>query len=115
MNQSVTVLVILLLAVSYLDADEIPGPVASALNQHCADCHTGPSSKGGLDLATLTFNLDDRKVRDRWVLIHDRIKKGEMPPGSEGLPVSERLVITNALRGPVARADRADIKLHGRV
>ena len=71
MNQSVTVLVILLLAVSCLDADEIPGPVASALNQHCADCHTGPSSKGGLDLATLTFNLDDRKVRDRWVLIHE--------------------------------------------
>ena len=62
----------------------------------------------------MTFNLDDRKVRDRWVLIHDRIKKGEMPPDSEGLPVSERLVITNALRGPVAKADRADIKLHGR-
>ena len=114
MNNRVTVLFILLLVSFCLDADEIPGPVASALNQHCADCHTGPSSKGGLDLATLTFNLDDRKARDRWVLIHDRIKKGEMPPDSEDLPVSERLLITNALRGSVAKADRADIKLHGR-
>ena len=89
MNKRVTVLFILLLVIFCLDADEIPGPVASALNQHCADCHTGASSKGGLDLATLTFNLDDRKARDRWVLIHDRIKKGEMPPDSDDLPVSE--------------------------
>ena len=51
---------------------EMPEPLSNLLQQACLDCHDGDSADGGLDLATLDFKLEDRKLRDRWILIHDR-------------------------------------------
>ena len=114
MKHPLTLLIGLLLAASGLHADELPAPVAAGFKQHCVDCHDGASAEGDLDLTSLAFDLEDRAVRDRWILIHDRIDKGEMPPEPEDLPDWERASMVRALRGPVAAADRAEIAANGR-
>ena len=49
-------------------------------NQNCVDCHDGDDAEAGLDLGAIRFDLDQQDVFDHWVLIHDRIRDGEMPP-----------------------------------
>jgi len=56
------------------------GPDKAFLKTHCYDCHQGVEAEGGLDLSSLSENLADAKVTQRWVRIHDRVKSGEMPP-----------------------------------
>ena len=114
MQSTLTLLIGLLLAASVLHADELPAPVASGFKQHCVDCHDGASAEGDLDLTSLAFDLEDSAVRDRWILIHDRIDKGEMPPKPNDLPESERALMVRALRRPLAAADRAKIAKSGR-
>jgi len=48
------------------------------LRQTCDGCHNSKTSQGGLDLTTAQSG-------DRWVRIHDRIAKHEMPP--KGIPL----------------------------
>ena len=74
------VCLLLLLGAPIPTAADIPKPLNELIRQTCLDCHSGNSAEGDLDLASLNFTLDDRKVRDRWILIHDRIHAGEMPP-----------------------------------
>lgn len=114
MQSTLTLLIGLLPAASVLHADELPAPAAALFERNCVGCHDGSSRKGNLDLTALAFDLEDRAVRDRWILIHDRIDKGEMPPEPEDLPDRERASMVRALRGPVAAADRAEIAANGR-
>lgn len=58
----------------------------SFCQQYCIDCHSGDSSKGGLDLEQLSTELGDREKLGRWVRIYDRVKAGEMPPRSKPRP-----------------------------
>ena len=114
MKRTLILLIGLLLAASGLHADGLPAPVAAGFKQHCVNCHDGSSAEGGLDLTSLAFDLEDCAVQDRWILIHDRIEKGEMPPEPEDLPDSELASMVRALRGPIAAADRAKIAANGR-
>ena len=114
MKHTLSMLIGVLLSTSGLDADELPAAVAAGLKQHCVDCHNGASGEGDLDLTSVAFDLEDRAVKDRWILIHDRIDKGEMPPEPEDLPDSERMSMVRALRGAIAAADRAEIAANGR-
>ena len=114
MQPTLTLLICLLLASASLHADELPAPVAVGIKRNCVDCHDSASKKGNLDLSSLAFDLDDRVVRDRWIQVHDRIEKGEMPPEPNDLPASERALLVKALRGPLAAADRAKIEKSGR-
>ncbi|MEO2011600.1 MAG: DUF1588 domain-containing protein [Pirellulaceae bacterium] len=84
------------------------------IRQTCLDCHDGDSAEGGLDLASLPFTLDDRELRDRWILIHDRIHAGEMPPDPTMLSDPDRQTLLKALNDAIARADRADVITNGR-
>ena len=77
-------LLLLLIAVS-------PGANAAAvpsafIEQYCADCHDADEKKGGLDLTSLAWNLDERENFDRWVKVVDAVTKGEMPPKKKGRP-----------------------------
>ena len=58
------------------------------LQQHCMDCHEGTDSPGELDLATLGDELTDQEVLRRWVSVHDRLQRGEMPPADHSQPSS---------------------------
>ena len=54
--------------------------------KHCVECHDSITKKGGLDLTNLQSNLADPDTFALWVKIHDRVERGEMPPGKNRRP-----------------------------
>src|SRR5437899_9794052 len=54
------------------------------LEKHCFECHDGDMKKGGLDLTALKFDPANSTNFSAWVLVHDRVSKGEMPPPKKG-------------------------------
>ncbi|MBL8173404.1 MAG: DUF1592 domain-containing protein [Bryobacterales bacterium] len=91
-----------------------PVPVESSLTKHCSGCHSGAGAKNGLDLSSLQFNLADRATRERWVRIHDRVEKQEMPPKGVPFDARSRAAILDHLRPALDSADRADAARNGR-
>ena len=65
---------------------EKPLLVQQFLEANCFDCHAQGAAEGGLDLESLAFDPEDHLNFDRWVLIHDRVRAGEMPPPKDGIP-----------------------------
>jgi mono/diheme cytochrome c family protein len=47
------------------------------LERHCFECHDAETKKGGLDLTKLSY---DAAKPEKWVLLHDAVAAGEMPP-----------------------------------
>lgn len=84
------------------------------IEQRCIECHDKDTTKGGLDLTSLSFDLKDPATRDRWIRIYDRVEKGEMPPKAEDLPQPERTSLVKSLASSITTADHADILAHGR-
>ena len=83
-------------------------PLQPLLTAHCIDCHDGVDAEGGFDLSTLGDDLTDKETARRWVLVHDRIAKGEMPPQDE--PPIAKAQRSNALKmlsTALTTADRA--------
>lgn len=60
---------------------------ASLLAQHCSDCHADGASEGGLDLDSLSDDLNDAETFAMVVRIVDRIRNGEMPPPEDADPI----------------------------
>jgi len=50
------------------------------LKQHCFDCHGPDVQEAGLRLDRLPRDLAQADAFRKWVLIHDRVDRGEMPP-----------------------------------
>jgi len=85
------------------------------LNEHCLVCHSGPGGEGGLDLVALPRDLSDRDARERWLRVHDRIAKGEMPPEEEPrLPVADQQAFIAGLAEWMTAADRDRVRTEGR-
>jgi hypothetical protein len=63
-------------------------PFADFFGEHCVSCHSGSEPQGGLDLETLGKQLNDPRTFARYVAIHDRVERGEMPPEGES-PIEE--------------------------
>ena len=95
-------------------AGEIPESLDRLIRRACFDCHDSDSAEGGLDLASLAFTLENKKLRDRWTLIYDRIHAGEMPPDSDLLAKPDRQKLLMTLNNAIAKADRADVLANGR-
>lgn len=85
---------------------EIPNPLNTFVEAHCADCHRGHGSQGGLDFGKLGFDLGSEETTRRWVLVHDRVAAGEMPPREASQP--RRSVSTDFLRSLSAAIQRAE-------
>ena len=66
-------------------APAIPGAL-SFTEKHCASCHNDVDKEGGFDIASLKFAPDAPGNAQRWVLVHDRVKAGEMPPKEKQRP-----------------------------
>ncbi len=92
----------------------IPPKLKPLIQQTCMGCHSGAAAKGGLDLTSLPFDLADRSIRDRWIRIHDRVKKSEMPPVAAALPASRRADLVKQIATAIYNAEHAEIALHGR-
>lgn len=94
--------------------NQTPAQLQSFVQTHCIDCHSGPDAAGGFDFRRLDFELTDEETTRRWVLVHDRIAKGEMPPPDEKQPEASQLrSVTKLLSESITSAEqkRADVVL----
>lgn len=95
-------------------ADELPAPTLLLLKQACGDCHGAETAEGGLDISALSLELSTSAVHERWIRIHDRIEKGEMPPKESDLPKASRDTLVASLQKVLHAADLADVAKFGR-
>jgi hypothetical protein len=93
-----------------------PAPdVAAFTDKHCGKCHNDVDKEGGLDLGTLKLAPADPANLARWVLIHDRLQSGEMPPKNEKRPPPAELdTFLRGLAGTLTAAERASVAREGR-
>lgn len=101
-------------SISSVSAAERPAIVDRVISQTCLECHRGPAAEGKLDLESLNFDLDDPANRSRWILIHDRVDSGEMPPDATAANKIELEPFVKELGEAVRQADRAEIVSQGR-
>lgn len=90
-------------------------PFAPLVARHCGECHSGPAPEAGLAVDGPAGDLADAAVRERFVLMHDRVAKGQMPPTAADLPAAERADLLAALSAAIVAADREAIGTGGRV
>ena len=73
-------------------------PLHSFLESNCLDCHDEASQEGNLNLASLSTDLTDAEAMRRWVLVFDRVDKGQMPPEDFGeLDADEKTTFLESL------------------
>lgn len=95
---------------------EIPSATSQFLEQHCTECHDADVKKGGVDLASLPFDLTDPDAFRHWQRVFERVRDGEMPPAKEPQPDKATLqAFLKDLKSPLLKADAADIAANGRV
>lgn len=85
-----------------------PADIARFTETYCLDCHEGKEAEGNLDLSSMNFNLANAESMRRWVLVHDRVSKGEMPPPKKRQPsASERTAFVSSLASDLTTAAKA--------
>lgn len=67
---------------SQLEAEEF-------LKAYCVDCHTGPDSRGQLDLAAL-LSVSAEQEFEAWENVADRVRNREMPPSDHAQPSEQQ-------------------------
>src|SRR3989454_263854 len=67
-------------------AGDVPLAVLQFVENNCVECHDTDTKKGGLDLTALKFDPANLTNFSRWVLVHDRVSNGEMPPKKKARP-----------------------------
>jgi hypothetical protein len=83
--------------------------------KHCTECHDADTRKGNLDLTSLKFDLSDSDLFHRWVVVHDRIEAGEMPPKKHERPKPDEIrQTTQWLETELTAAERARLELDSR-
>ncbi len=92
----------------------LPSKLASLFQKSCLECHDHETAKGGLDLTALAFDLSDATLRERWIRLHDRVEKGEMPPKAGDLAPAQRAAMLKLLGTVLYTADHAEVVAHGR-
>lgn len=75
-----------LLFVPLLASAATPPGLMTFLDKHCTECHDSEVKKGGLDLTTLKFDLNDPALFEKWVKVHHSVEDGEMPPKKKPRP-----------------------------
>ena len=92
-----------------------PALLEAFFERHCYSCHSGKNPEAGLDLAVVARDVSDSSILRRFVQIHDRIARGEMPPAESEQPTAEgRDAVTRWLDAELFRADSARIARAGR-
>jgi hypothetical protein len=89
-------------------AHSLKSQLQPLLMAHCIDCHEGKDADGRFDLADLSDDLNDPETSRRWVLVHDRMVKGEMPPqGEPPIATAQLSTAIKTLSAALTMADRA--------
>ena len=85
------------------------------LDRHCFECHDGETKKGDLDLTALKFNLANSTNFSEWVLVHDRVSNGEMPPKKKARPDSaDSKAFIKSLASALNATEQAHLAREGR-
>jgi hypothetical protein len=96
-------------------ASELPRGARSFVQQHCVECHDADTKKGELDLTSFKFEPADQKNFAKWVLVHDRVKNGEMPPKKKPQPAAKEVAnFTKALGSSLVAAEKSRLASEGR-
>src|SRR5256885_9514648 len=106
----------LLLAVTgTVMAGDVPLAVLQFVENNCVECHDTDTKKGGLDLTALKFDPANSTNFSRWVLVHDRVSNGEMPPKKKPRPEAAELeAFTKSLSSSLVSVERARMAKEGR-
>src|ERR1043166_5386730 len=102
-----------------LSAVSLARPAASDsqpfLQKYCLECHDAETKKGGLDLTALKWNPANLTNFNTWVLVHDRVGGGEMPPKKKPRPEPADLeTFIESLRASLTAADQTRVASEGR-
>src|SRR5580704_12864995 len=93
----------------------MPSTVSAFIGKNCAACHHPPNPPLGIDLTTLTFNLNDVDTYGRWVRIHDAVRDGKMPPGGGNvLKDADRAAFVSAVAEPMIAYENLRTTTEGR-
>lgn len=93
---------------------ERPGVIGGFIESHCVDCHSGESAEAGLDLNSPQFDPLDKHL-SAWVLVHDRVQSGEMPPADHAVPdAAEKKQFLEVLARKLEFVQRKEQGTHGR-
>jgi hypothetical protein len=96
-------------------AADLPPVTAHFLENYCVECHDADTKKADLDLTALKFDPSISTNFSRWVLVFDRVSKGEMPPKKKEPPVATELEdFTNSLSSVLVWAERERMAKEGR-
>src|SRR6266513_3716241 len=96
-------------------AGDVPLAVRQFTEKNCVECHDTDTKKGGLDLTALKFDPANLTNFSRWVLVHDRVTNGEMPPKKKPRPEAAELeAFTKSLSSSLVSVERARMAKEGR-
>src|SRR5688572_20764690 len=108
-------LVVLPLSASWIVGADLPRASRGFVEKHCLECHDAETRKGGLDLSSLKFEPRNATNFSRWVLVHDRVRNGEMPPKKKARPEAQELeAFTKQLASGLVSVERVRITKEGR-
>src|SRR5438132_11249896 len=96
-------------------AHDLPRASRQFVEQYCVECHDADTKKGGLDLTALKFEPANSTNFASWVLVHDRVSNGEMPPKKKARPDSaEAAAFIKSLASSLTEAEQARAAKEGR-
>ena len=96
-------------------AGDLPRASRQFIEKHCVECHDADTKKAGLDLTSLKFEPAISTNFTKWVLLHDRVSKGEMPPKKKPRPdVAELETFTQSLSSSLVSVERGNMAKEGR-
>ena len=97
LRTTMTRLLILLLFV--LLCPQVHAAPHAFIVNHCLDCHDSDSAKGGLNLEQLPAASAGKDALAKWILVHDQVRSGEMPPKKKSrVTTDERAAFVGSLR-----------------
>jgi mono/diheme cytochrome c family protein len=86
------------------------------LVKHCVECHQGDKPKGDLRLDQAAPDLANDELRQQWLDVIERVRKGEMPPKAKPRPSdAEIAALTGWVNERVRAFESAERATHGRV
>jgi mono/diheme cytochrome c family protein len=104
------------LAVAAVGDRAVEPGLRSFLAQYCSDCHDAETKKGGLDLGSVSMDLNSPRDFGVWVAVHDRVGSGEMPPPNKKRrpKAAEAGSFTNTLGRQLTRFEEGKARQDGR-
>jgi Protein of unknown function (DUF1592)/Protein of unknown function (DUF1588)/Protein of unknown function (DUF1587)/Protein of unknown function (DUF1585)/Protein of unknown function (DUF1595)/Planctomycete cytochrome C len=76
--------------------------------KHCTDCHDSAARKGDFDITALKPDFTNPDSFAKWLMVHDHIQSGEMPPKKKDRPeATERADLLDWLGKEMAAAEAA--------